>query len=70
MLNWHLAHWGFAFNDGKLITTPTREMGFREIPRSDFLARLAQAVKQPDRTGRWQVEADLTTVADWQPGKP
>lgn len=69
VLNWHLAHWGFAFNDGKLITTPTREMGFREIPRGDFLARLAQAAKQPGRTGRWQVEANLATVADWQPGK-
>ncbi len=47
VLNWHLAHWGFAFNDGKLITTPTRDMGFREIPRGDFLARLAQAESSP-----------------------
>jgi leucyl/phenylalanyl-tRNA--protein transferase len=69
VLNWHLAHWGFAFNDGKLITTPTREMGFREIPRGDFLARLAQAAKQPERTGRWQAEAAVATVADWQPSK-
>ncbi len=69
VLNFHLARWRYAFNDGKLITTPTREMGFREIPRSDFLARLAQAEKQPDRIGRWQVEFDAATVADWQPGK-
>lgn len=67
VLNWHLAHWGFAFNDGKLMTPTCQDMGFRDIPRSDFLAKLAQAAKRPDRMGRWQVEADLAAVADWQP---
>jgi leucyl/phenylalanyl-tRNA--protein transferase len=69
VLNWHLARWGFAFNDGKLMTPTCQDMGFREIPRVEFLARLAQVIKQPDRMGRWQVEADLATVADWQPAE-
>jgi leucyl/phenylalanyl-tRNA--protein transferase len=68
VLNWHLAHWGFAFNDGKLKTPTCHDMGFREIPRSEFLRRLARAGSLPDKTGRWHVEADLATVADWQPG--
>lgn len=67
VLNWHLAHWGFAFNDGKLMTPTCRDMGFRDIPRRDFLTRLAQAERKPGRLGRWQVEADMATVADWQP---
>jgi len=68
-LNWHLAQWGFAFNDGKLMTPTCRDMGFREVPRSDFLGRLAQAERKPERIGRWQVEADLATIANWQPQK-
>lgn len=69
VLNWHLAKWGFAFNDGKLMTPTCRDMGFREVPRSDFLRRLSQAERKRERTGRWQVEADLATIADWQPQK-
>jgi leucyl/phenylalanyl-tRNA--protein transferase len=68
VLNWHLAKWGFVFNDGKMMTPTTKDMGFREVPRSDYLNRLAQAVRQPDRKGRWQVEADMKTISDWQPG--
>jgi len=65
-LNWHLAQWGFAFNDGKVMTSTCKDMGFREIPRSDFLARLAQGERKPGRIGRWDMEADLATIADWQ----
>lgn len=68
-LNWHLAKWGFAFNDGKLMTPTCKDMGFREVPRAEFLNRLAQAERKPERIGRWQVEADLATIAEWQPGK-
>ncbi|MCF8476855.1 MAG: leucyl/phenylalanyl-tRNA--protein transferase [Pseudolabrys sp.] len=68
VLNWHLAQWGFAFNDGKLMTPTCQDMGFRMVPRSDYLARLNRAESRPARTGRWQVETDLATVADWKPG--
>ena len=67
VLNWHLAHWGFAFNDGKVMTPTCHDMGFRDIPRADFLARLAAAERAPGKSGRWQVEADVAAVADWQP---
>jgi leucyl/phenylalanyl-tRNA---protein transferase len=67
VLNWHLAHWGYAFNDGKLMTPTCNDMGFADIPRSEFLIRLGQAERRPGKSGRWQVEADLATVAEWQP---
>jgi len=67
VLNWHLAQWGFAFNDGKILTSTTHDMGFREIPRAEFLSKLTQASKKPARTGRWHTEADTATVAEWQP---
>jgi leucyl/phenylalanyl-tRNA--protein transferase len=67
VLNWHLARWGFAFNDGKLTTPTCHDMGFREVPRREFLTRLAEAERLPGKSGRWQVEADMAAVADWQP---
>jgi leucyl/phenylalanyl-tRNA--protein transferase len=67
VLNWHLAKWGYRFNDGKLIAPLWRNMGFREIPRRAYLRHLAMAVRLPGKSGRWQVEADLVTVSHWQP---
>ena len=67
VLNWHLAHWGFAFNDGKAMTPTCHDMGFRDIPRKEFLARLAAAERAPGKSERWQVDADPATVADWRP---
>jgi len=66
VLNWHLAHWGFRFNDGKLIGPLWQAMGFREIPRREYLARLAKAERLPSKIGRWQVETDLATVSHWE----
>ena len=70
VLNWHLARWGFAFNDGKLMTPTCLSMGFREIPRSDYLARLERAQHLAGKSGRWQAESDVTTVAEWRPAAP
>ena len=67
MLNWHLAKWGFVLNDNKGPTRNTLEMGFETISRAEFQARLAVAMRLPDRRGKWQVEPDLATVAQWQP---
>jgi leucyl/phenylalanyl-tRNA--protein transferase len=67
VLHFHLARWGFAFDDGKLMTPTCRDMGFREVPRGDYLARLADAVRRPGKPGRWSAEADAAAVADWQP---
>lgn len=68
VLNWHLAKWGFAFHDSKELSPTLRGMGFRIIPRREFLDRLALAAAQPGRPGRWHVEADVRAVADWRPG--
>jgi leucyl/phenylalanyl-tRNA---protein transferase len=67
-LNWHLAHWGYVLNDGKWQTPTIAGMGFRMIPRDVFRLRLAAAAHDGGKAGRWQVETDLKTVADWQPG--
>ena len=67
VLNWHLAHWGFRFNDGKLMGSLWQNMGFRDFPRCDYLTRLSEAVRLPAKIGRWQVETDIDTVSRWQP---
>ncbi len=67
VLYWHLAKWGFHFFDGKLIGPLWESLGCREIPRSDYLARLAEAVRVPGKIGRWQVETDLEAVSRWNP---
>jgi leucyl/phenylalanyl-tRNA---protein transferase len=67
VLNWHLAKWGYRFNDGKLIGPLWHSVGFREIPRGEFLVRLSEAVHLPGKTGRWQIEADPAAVSKWQP---
>lgn len=69
VLNWHLSQWGFRFNDGKLMTPTCRDMGFRDIPRSQFLGLLARAERMPSKIGRWSTEADTPAIADWQPEK-
>lgn len=68
-LNWHLARWGFRFNDGKLMTPTCHDMGFRDVPRGQFLGMLAHAEREPGKIGRWSTEADVTAIADWQPEK-
>jgi leucyl/phenylalanyl-tRNA--protein transferase len=68
MLNWHLAKWGYILHDNKWATPTTTQMGFRVIPRTEFLGHLATGACALGKDGRWQVETDLKTVADWQPG--
>jgi len=67
-LSWHLAQWNYSFVDAK-ITSTWKEMGFREIARGEYRSRLAQVAENPGRVGRWQVEADLPTIADWRPSQ-
>jgi leucyl/phenylalanyl-tRNA---protein transferase len=67
VLNWHLAQWGFALNDGKWPTPTILDMGFRTIPRAAFLRHLQAATAAGGKSGRWKTEADLATVAAWQP---
>jgi hypothetical protein len=41
-------------------------MGFRLIPRAEFLALLEQNAAEGGKPGRWSVEAAPEVVADWQ----
>jgi leucyl/phenylalanyl-tRNA--protein transferase len=65
VLNQHLADWGFVLNDGKWQTPTIQAMGFRDIPRAAFRARLDldRDMTAPLKSGRWQVEANLSPVA-------
>lgn len=72
VLNWHLAQWGFVLNDGKWATPTIRAMGFRDIPRTAFRAQLDldRGLTAPLKSGRWQAEAALDTVAACRPAQP
>jgi leucyl/phenylalanyl-tRNA--protein transferase len=67
VLHWHLARWGFLLDDGKWPTPTTCAMGFRCVPREEFLALLGDAIARPGRTGRWVAETGPETVAHWRP---
>ena len=67
VLNWHLAKWGYVLNDGKRPTPTILDMGFRSIPRAEFLQHLADNGHSGGKSGRWQIEADPKQVAEWQP---
>lgn len=69
VLNWHLAHWGYAFTDQKTPALYKEQCGFRMIPRGDFLAHLRAAVAAPPPRHRWEVCADAASVAAWRPAE-
>lgn len=70
VLNYHLAKWGYVLNDGKNHTPTIEAMGFRLIPRAEHEAILKDNTAVGDmggKVGRWDAEADLATVAAWDP---
>lgn len=67
VLAWHLAKWGFVLADNKWLTPTTAQMGFHEMPRPEYLKRLAALSGETVHPGRWEAEADSKTVADWRP---
>ncbi len=67
VLNWHLAKWGHGLNDGKWATPTITDMGFRMIPRTEFLRVLGEDAGEGGKPGRWTVEATPEEVASWQP---
>ena len=48
-----LQHWGFDLIDCQVTTSHLLRFGAREIPRSQFLKRLARALQHRTRRGRW-----------------
>jgi leucyl/phenylalanyl-tRNA--protein transferase len=67
MLNWHLAKWGYLLSDGKAPSPTILDMGFKNIPREEFLGVLEQHGTHGGKSGRWEAETDLKTVSEWNP---
>lgn len=69
VLNWHLAKWGYVLNDGKWATPTILNMGFHMVPRAEFLRLIGKNAGEGDKPGSWTAEADLESIAGWQPGQ-
>jgi Leu/Phe-tRNA-protein transferase len=68
VLYWHLTHWGYVIGDAKTPSPTMLDMGSRSISRTEFIGCLAENAGSGGKAGRWNIEADLKAVADWQPG--
>jgi leucyl/phenylalanyl-tRNA--protein transferase len=66
-LAWHLARWGFLFDDSKHPSPMLINMGCRNIPRDELLAYTAEATRLPGKRGPWETEGDLAEIAEWEP---
>jgi leucyl/phenylalanyl-tRNA--protein transferase len=62
VLAWHLAQWGFGLCDNKWLTPAMARMRFKEMPRAEYLRRLATLADGTVRPGRWEVVADARAV--------
>jgi len=51
-----LERWGFRIIDCQLKTPHLATLGAREIPRSDFLARVRKAIAEPPPPVPWKLE--------------
>jgi leucyl/phenylalanyl-tRNA--protein transferase len=54
-----LRKWGMGLIDCQITTEYLLSMGAREIPRAEFLERLAQALRADTRTGAWSLPEGL-----------
>ena len=54
-----LERWGYSLIDCQLPSEHLFSLGAEQIRRRDFLARLEQALADPDRAGRWRFDPDL-----------
>lgn len=64
-LYYHLAKWGYVLCDGRDHTPMQEAMGYREIPRAEHEALLAEHAHAGGRSGPWVAEVDLAAVAQW-----
>ncbi len=54
-----LERWCFGMIDCQMKTAHLASLGAREIPRSEFVQRLALLIELPHPPGRWQFDHDL-----------
>jgi len=58
-----LGRWGFELVDCQLSTGHLSSLGGREIPRTEFLRRVARLVGRPGVPAPWVLDADLPDAA-------
>jgi len=58
-----LAEWEIPLLDGQVESEHLASLGFRPIPRSEFLARLAALTALPGRPGPWTQDFGIRAVA-------
>jgi len=51
-----LVRWEFQLVDCQVQTAHLQRFGAREVPRDEFLTQLAQVLRAPTRTGRWELD--------------
>ena len=54
-----LERWNFGMIDCQVHTRHLASLGAREIPRTEFMRKLAELVNYPDANGRWTLDHDL-----------
>lgn len=62
-LSAQLLRWDYEFIDCQVPSPHLERLGAREIPRTEFLAWLADALATPTHPGPWRLDADLTCNA-------
>jgi leucyl/phenylalanyl-tRNA--protein transferase len=55
-----LARWQFGMIDCQVRTAHLASLGARDVPRADFLQRLAELVNYPDLPAVWRFDDDLS----------
>lgn len=60
-----LAQWGFTLCDAKVASPMVEAMGFRPMPRADYLAILARDGRGVQKAGPWRADIDNMGVAQW-----
>jgi leucyl/phenylalanyl-tRNA---protein transferase len=67
-----LEEWGFDLVDCQMRTEHLERFGAREVPRAEFLARLARSLERPTRQGSWAEEqpASRASVQTSAPAHP
>ena len=54
-----LEHWGFGLIDCQQSTSHMLRFGARDIPRREFLTRLAECLRTPTRRGPWSMPGTM-----------
>ena len=58
-LVWHLTARDYRFVDCQVRTTHLASLGARDVPRSEFLRRLEEALTQPTEQGPWRLSESI-----------